>query len=92
MQVLVKVVDRDEFDKNMYTGVVYTHETNYHGQRYDLQQMYNEPMVARFIITLAALTNHCSYDLFIHQTRPCITFQYDEKCLSVVITYYVKKL
>lgn len=92
MQVLIKVIDRNQFDNDMYTGVVYTHETMFTGSNAELEQIYNEFMTARFIITLAALHNHKSYDLFIHQIKPCITFNYDPQNMSVIITYYVKEL
>lgn len=92
MQVLIKVIDRNQFDNNMYSGVVYTHETMFHGSREECESIYNEQMTARFVITLAALHNHKSYELFVHSVNPCKTFKYDPRSLSMVITYYVKEL
>lgn len=92
MQILIKVIDREEFDKNMYSGIVYTHETFCRLPHEEIRTMHSDGMFARFIISLASMYNHKSYELFIHPVRPCITIQFDEANLSATITYYVKEL
>jgi len=92
MQILIKVIDREEFDKNMYSGVVYTHETFCRLPHEEIRTMHSDGMFARFIISLASMYNHKSYELFMHPVRPCITIQFDEVNLSATITYYVKEL
>lgn len=92
MQVLIKVVDREEFENNMYQGVVYTHETFCRLPREEFGTLHGDGMFARFIISLAAMYNHKTYELFIHPTKPCVTIQFDEKNLSATVTYYVKEL
>ena len=84
MTLVIRVYDKDK------KCFVYTHETESSNMktRKDIEAMYNDLMTARFIITLASLTNKVNYELF-RPFEPQVEVDYHYE--SATITYIVKE-
>lgn len=84
MTLTIRVYDKDK------KSFVYTHETESSNMktRKDIESMYSDLMTARFIITLASLTNKVNYELF-RPFEPQVEVDYNYE--SGTITYIVKE-
>lgn len=82
MNLLVRV--------DMGDTTVYSHETFWRiNSVEEFEKTYGDLLIARMIITIAAVTNADRYEL----DRECpYTFAWDEKDMNIILIYHVKKI